>query len=141
MGGTNLGILFQCWYQSGNTGTVFPDWYQHWDSITRLVPTLEQYSQIGTNTGTIFPDWYQYWDSIPRLVPTLGQYSQIGTNTGIIFPDWYQHWDSIPRLVPPSKYCQILPNFNPVALQTAEIWTLKKIQDDCHVFWYQNGCQ
>merc|ERR1712105_512305 len=65
-------------------------------------------------------------NNIPRLIPILGQYSQIGTNTGTVFPDWYQHWDSIPKLVPSSKYCRILPNFNPVALQTAEIWTLKK---------------
>merc|ERR1712030_117710 len=66
-------------------------------------------------------------NNIPRLAPILGQYSQIGTNTGTVFPDWYH---------PPNiaKYCQILPNFNPVALQTAEIWTLKKIQDGHHVF-------
>merc|ERR1712105_337606 len=52
-----------------NTGTIFPDWYQYWDSIPRLV---------------------RHWDSIPRLVPTIGQYSQIGTNTGTVFPDWYR---------------------------------------------------
>ena len=38
-----------------NTGTLFPDWYQHWDSIPRLVPTLRQYSQIGT-TLQILPN-------------------------------------------------------------------------------------
>merc|ERR1712105_159059 len=80
-------------------------------------------------------------NNIPRLVLILGQSSQIGTNTGTVFPDWYQYWDSIPRLVPPSKYCQILPNFNPVALQMAEMWTFLKIQDGHHVFWFQNGCQ
>merc|ERR1712105_529652 len=64
--GTNTGTVLPGWY---NTGTVFPDWYQYCDSIPRLVPTLGQYTQIGTNNRTVFPDWYQHWDSIPRLVP------------------------------------------------------------------------
>merc|ERR1712105_582483 len=95
--------------------------YQH-TKMAAIVPIMVYVKTILSN--------------IPRLVPILGQYSQIGTNTGTVFPDWYQHWDSIPRLVPPSKYCQLLPNFNPVALQTAEIWTFKKIQDGRHVFWF-----
>ena len=50
---------------------IFPDWYQYWDSIPRLVPTLGRYSQIGTNTGTGFPDWYR--------PPNIAKYCLIST--------------------------------------------------------------
>ena len=39
-GGTNLGILSQCWYQSGNAVPV-------------LVPIWEYYPSIGTNLGNL----------------------------------------------------------------------------------------